>query len=56
MASPASESSEPAKAIKLQNEWVFYFDQTQNKGMEKTQYENKLKPLGTFATVQVRFN
>lgn len=45
--------SERTPGIPLQHEWVFYYDETQGKGLGKTQYENKLKTLGTFATVQV---
>ena len=48
------DDSDSSKPIQLQHEWVFYYDQTQGKGLEKDQYESKLKPLGTFGTVQVR--
>jgi hypothetical protein len=42
-----------ASPIQLAHEWVFYFDEPSGKGLERKQYEDSLKPLGSCGTVQV---
>eukprot|EP01122_Echinamoeba_exundans_P012293 TRINITY_DN5097_c0_g1_i1.p1 TRINITY_DN5097_c0_g1~~TRINITY_DN5097_c0_g1_i1.p1 ORF type:complete len:481 (-),score=92.97 TRINITY_DN5097_c0_g1_i1:37-1479(-) len=48
-----SETDPNSTAIKLQHTWVLYYDeQTPQKGQQQNDYSERLKPLGTFSTVQ----
>lgn len=51
-----TEEESPSKAIQLQHSWVLYYDEqpAQQKGQQSNDYSDRLKPLGTFSTVQVR--
>ena len=41
------------REIQLENEWTFFFELGQPKGMTKEAYEDNMKILGSFNTVQV---
>jgi hypothetical protein len=49
-----SETEPNQAAMKLQHTWILYYDeQTPQKGQQQNDYSDRLKPLGTFSTVQV---
>jgi len=42
----------PQETIYLEHEWAFWFDSGMIRGMNQTTYENSLKIIGAFRTVQ----
>lgn len=38
--------------VRLQHEWTFWFDEKAARGMKHVDYENSMKQVGTFSTVQ----
>ena len=45
----------PQGPVYLQNEWAFWYDSNNAKGLNKEDYENSIIKFGSFKTVQVFF-